>query len=142
MVKNRFIAFIGNLPYDVTKEDIASFFQCLGDIEIRMRFSEDGKFRGFCFIECSTNEQFQKLLKMHHLKLKGRKINIEMSAGGGGNSASRKQKIKQKNEKINKYRKSLHDIVSKIPATKNKDSITKEKNSESKKIKKIAKKTS
>jgi RNA recognition motif. len=113
MVKNRFIAFVGNLPFDTTKEDLQSFLKCLGDVEIRMNFEENGKFKGFCFVECSDNEQFQKLIKMHHLKVKGRKVNIELSAGGGGNSKSRKNRIKEKNQKIQKYRKSLHSIVKK-----------------------------
>jgi nucleolar protein 6 len=113
MVKNRFIAFIGNLPFDTTKEDIQTFFKCLGDIQIRMRSDENGKFKGFCFIECSDNDQFQKILKMHHLKFGGRKINVELSAGGGGNSQARKKKIMQKNEKIKKYRISLNKSVKK-----------------------------
>ena len=115
MVKNRFIAFVGNLPYDMKKEKIQEFFQCLGEVEFRMNFDKEGKFKGFCFVECETNEQYQKLIKMHHLKLAGRKINVEISAGGGGNSSTRKEKIKQKNEKINKYRKSLHESIKKHP---------------------------
>ena len=119
MVKSRFIAFVGNLPYDVTIEKIKEFFQCLGEgIEVRMRFDKAGKFRGFCFVECPTNDQYQKLIKMHHLKLLGRKINVEISAGGGGNSETRKNKIKQKNEKISKYRKSLHESMKKSPSAK------------------------
>lgn len=109
MVKSKFIAFIGNLPYDTTEDQIKSHFSCLSKFDLRMRYTPEGKFKGFCFIEVQDQSLFQKLLKMHHSKLAGRKINVELSAGGGGNSASRKAKIKQKNDKITKFRKSLHE---------------------------------
>ncbi|OMJ65480.1 hypothetical protein SteCoe_38138 [Stentor coeruleus] len=116
MVKNKFIAFVGNLPYETTEEELKEFFKGLGELEIRMRYSKEGKSKGFCFVECKDNGQFQKLLKMHHLKLNGRKINIELSAGGGGNSKARKDKIIKKNEKITKFRQSLHEnMVKKRP---------------------------
>ncbi|CAG9318743.1 unnamed protein product [Blepharisma stoltei] len=107
MVKKRFIAFIGNLPFDLTENDLKEFFSPIEDIQIRMRHNKEGKFRGFAFAECTNNDQFQKLLRMHHLELKGRKVNIEMSAGGGGKSEARKQKIKKVNEKITKFRKTI-----------------------------------
>ena len=113
MVKRKFIAFVGNLPYNTSEEDVKEFFKCLGEVDIRMRHDEKGKFKGFCFVECGNNDQFQKLLKMHHLKLKDRKVNIELSAGGGGNSKARREKISKKNEKITKFRKSLHDGLQK-----------------------------
>lgn len=120
MVKSKFIAFVGNLPYETTQEDLEEFFKCLGKVDIRMRHDESGKFKGFCFVECSENQQFQKLLKMHHLKVRGRKVNIELSAGGGGNSKDRKEKILKKNQKITKFRKALHDNVQKSKPSVNK----------------------
>lgn len=41
---------------------------------------------------------------MHHSLLKERKIRVELTAGGGGNSASRKQKIEDKRAKLQKER--------------------------------------
>ena len=118
MVKNRFIAFMGNLPYDTKEESIQEFLKGIGKVDVRMNYSKEGKFRGFCFVECCDNSQFQKLLKMHHTKLGGRKINVELSAGGGGNSSSRKQKISKKNLKIKKYRKSIHESLKKVSENK------------------------
>lgn len=44
-------------------------------------------------------------MKKDKTKLKGRKINIELTAGGGGSkSAVRKERIKAKNELLNKER--------------------------------------
>lgn len=115
MVKNKFIAFVGNLPYGATDKDISDHFNFLKDrFELRMRYTPEGKPKGFCFIEVQNQSDFQKLLKMHHSELLGRKINVELSAGGGGNSQSRKLKIKKKNEKFDKYRKSIHKSAQKF----------------------------
>lgn len=125
MVKKKFIAFVGNLPYGATDKDISDHFNFLGDrFELRMRYSADGKSKGFCFIEVSNQTDYQKLLKMHHSKLLGRKINVELSAGGGGNSDQRKTKIKKKNEKFEKYRKSIHEHAKKYKTKKDSEETT------------------
>jgi nucleolar protein 6 len=122
MVKKKFIAFVGNLPYEATDKDISDHFSFLGDrFELRMRYAPDGKSKGFCFIEVGDQNDYQKLLKMHHSKLLGRKINVELSAGGGGNSSQRKSKIKKKNEKFEKYRKSIHENAQKFKPKKDSD---------------------
>jgi len=41
---------------------------------------------------------------MHHTDIKDRKIRVELTAGGGGNSDARKQKIKAKRDKLNQER--------------------------------------
>jgi len=109
MVKSRYIAFVGNLPFDTTEEELKDYFKCIGDLHIRMRHSKEGKFRGFAFVECENNDQFQKLLLLHHQSFKNRKVNIELSAGGGGNSNSRKSKISKKNQKLLKYRQKIFE---------------------------------
>ena len=38
-------------------------------------------------------------LRMHHTEIRNRKINVELTVGGGGNSEARIQKLKEKNEK-------------------------------------------
>ena len=68
---------------------------------------KEGKFKGYAFVECENNEQFQKVLKLHHGMLRGRRVNIEFTAGGGGNSAGRKEKIRNKNKKLLKFRQAL-----------------------------------
>ena len=117
MVKSKFIAFVGNLPYETTEKDIKDYFSCLEKFEVRMRFTPEGKSKGFCFVEVQDQSTFQKLLKLHHSKMSGRKINVELSAGGGGNSEKRKAKIKQKNQKITKFRKSVHEGAKKHKKT-------------------------
>lgn len=108
-MKKRFIAFMGNLPFDASQEDIIEFFSGCGVPEVRLRFDKQGKPRGFAFVEFSTHEEFQKALRMHHGKLKGRRVNIEVTAGGGGNNSRRQAKIKAKNEKIQRFRETIHE---------------------------------
>ena len=58
------------------------------------------KSRGCAFLEFSKASGLQSALRLHHSVLDGRKINVELSAGGGGNTASRVKKLKAKNAKL------------------------------------------
>lgn len=42
----------------------------------------------------------QACLKLHHSLIQGRRINVELTAGGGGKSESRQEKIKTRNERV------------------------------------------
>ena len=90
----RYILFVGNMPYDVTEEQIKQHFKSAEPSSIRIRQ------KGICFLEFSGENaaaQMHQALQLHHSTMKNRRINVEFSAGGGGNSAHRKDKIKQKN---------------------------------------------
>ena len=41
---------------------------------------------------------------MHHTKIDGRKINVELTAGGGGKSEARMAKIQDKNAQVAQQR--------------------------------------
>lgn len=89
----RFILFVGNLPYDLKEEDLQEHFKTANPSNIRMR-------KGFAFMEFEGDEASKNLhlaLRFHHSTLKYRKINVELTAGGGGNSAKRRKKLDQKN---------------------------------------------
>ena len=58
------------------------------------------KSKGCAFLEFREASGLQSALRLHHSVLDGRKINVELSAGGGGNSASRVKKLKVKNAKL------------------------------------------
>ena len=60
------------------------------------------KSKGFAFVEFTHRNALQQGLKLHQSELEGRKINVELTAGGGGNSQHRLEKVKQRN-------KGLHD---------------------------------
>ncbi|KAF2642899.1 hypothetical protein P280DRAFT_394179, partial [Massarina eburnea CBS 473.64] len=103
----------GNLPFSATKETIEAHFAKLQPFEIRMRtYKGDKKFMGTCFIEFERFDHMQTALTKYHHSLfadakskeGGRKINVELSAGGGGNTPARQEKIKAKNEKLSNER--------------------------------------
>ncbi|OBT56294.1 hypothetical protein VE04_02054 [Pseudogymnoascus sp. 24MN13] len=84
----RFIVFVGNLPFTATVESITAHFAA---------------FEGY--------DHMKTCLKTyHHSEFDdgkgggGRKINVELTAGGGGNTKVRKGKIAEKNEKLMEQR--------------------------------------
>jgi nucleolar protein 6 len=116
----RFIAFIGNLPYSATKSDIEAHFSSVHPTSVRLMHEKSNptKSRGIAFIEFARADYMDTCLKLFHHstftcqgrdhrgrpKTEERKINVELTAGGGGNTENRRQKIQKKNEKLNKER--------------------------------------
>ncbi|KAG0031491.1 hypothetical protein BGZ81_001134 [Podila clonocystis] len=108
----KFIVFVGNLPFNITKEQLQKHFEnCTNITSIRVQTDKvTGKGKGFAFLELGTAEAMQKALYFNKTLIKDRPINVELTAGGGGNkSASRKQKIAEKNEALNEERRKVHE---------------------------------
>ncbi|RYP71606.1 hypothetical protein DL771_004732 [Monosporascus sp. 5C6A] len=134
---NRFIVFVGNLPYSATQADIASHFAAVHPTSIRLLHSrtDPRKSRGIAFVEFARYDHMKTCLKtLHHStmrigavasdgkqgkggrggkgqrgeegqgKFEERKINVELTAGGGGNTGHRRDKIRAKNAKLNEER--------------------------------------
>lgn len=118
----RFICFVGNLPFSATVEQIRDHFKKL---EPNIRLSTDkktGRGRGFAFLEFDSYDKMKTCLKTYHHSVfnperegvaekdkkgsvdRGRKINVELTAGGGGKSGQRKDKIVAKNKKLEQER--------------------------------------
>lgn len=101
---------LGNLPYDIKVKEVEKHFEkkCGPKklVSVRILTNKDtGKSKGFAFVEFSDNESYHKGLDCHQSLLKNRRINVEMTAGGGGSSSeARKGKIKKKNEWLAKMR--------------------------------------
>ncbi|KAG9064879.1 hypothetical protein KI688_003141 [Linnemannia hyalina] len=108
----KFIVFVGNLPYNITKEQLEKHFESCGKIS-SVRIQTDkatGKGKGFAFMEFPEPESMQKALYFHKTLFNKRPINVELTAGGGGNkSATRKKKIADKNEALNEERRKVHE---------------------------------
>ncbi|POS87722.1 hypothetical protein EPUL_000317 [Erysiphe pulchra] len=108
----RFIVFVGNLPYTATTASIMSHFSKLKPISVRHLTKKDdpSKSRGIAFVEFENYDTHKTALKiMHHSifddgQSEPRMINVELTAGGGGNTDDRKAKIKSKNERLNEQR--------------------------------------
>lgn len=58
------------------------------------------KSRGIAFLELPSSAAMQACLKLHHSLIQGRRINVELTAGGGGKSESRQEKIKTRNDRV------------------------------------------
>ncbi|XP_005112957.1 uncharacterized RNA-binding protein C365.04c [Aplysia californica] len=97
----KYVLFVGNLPYDVTKEQLEEHFRKTGGIKsIRIpkeRGSDRG--RGFAYMEFDGRISHGIALRLHQTTLGGRKINVEFTSIGGGSSDTRREKLKQKNQK-------------------------------------------
>ncbi|EGG02068.1 uncharacterized protein MELLADRAFT_110457 [Melampsora larici-populina 98AG31] len=137
---SKLILFVGNLPFDMTSEKLTSFFleHCEEEPEVRLMTHKSTKnetgqptnaTKGCGFVEFKTSAALQKALRLHHTPMncestgqenqkKSRKINIELTAGGGGKSESRLKKIEVSKERLNKQRekrieKNLKEITEK-----------------------------
>ncbi|KAL4924927.1 RNA-binding protein [Aspergillus undulatus] len=109
----RFIVFVGNLPYSANTESLKAHFEKIQPISVRVATQPDKptKSRGFGFVEFDNYDRMKTCLKLYHHssfddgKYPPRRINVELTAGGGGKSEHRKAKIEYKNQKLAEERK-------------------------------------
>ena len=96
----KLILFIGNIPHGTTEAEIREFFQDCAEEILGVRIRKEG----YCFLELSTSAAVQKALLHHHKLLKERPINVCLTAGGGGKSAARMEKIRERNQRLEEER--------------------------------------
>ncbi|GAA5920582.1 hypothetical protein JCM6882_006326 [Rhodosporidiobolus microsporus] len=109
---SRLLLFVGNLPYKVTVEEIQKHFEPCGEKPtVRLLTPKSAsasstsaapQSKGCAFLEFTLASALQSALRLHQSTLPGhpRKINVELTAGGGGNSAARKAKIEEQRKKL------------------------------------------
>ncbi|KFY61462.1 hypothetical protein V496_04990 [Pseudogymnoascus sp. VKM F-4515 (FW-2607)] len=108
----RFIVFVGNLPFSATVASITAHFAAVHPVSVRNLTQKDDptKSKGCAFVEFEGYDHMKTCLKTYHHsefddgKSAARKINVELTAGGGGNTKARKGKIAEKNEKLMEQR--------------------------------------
>ncbi|KAF5095603.1 hypothetical protein DV451_004595 [Geotrichum candidum] len=105
--QNKFILFVGNLPYQYDTSRLETHFKACMPFTVRKRENS-----GFAFLEFTTTDgaddtkgpdaskRLKTALRLHHSMFMNRRINVELTAGGGGNSANRRGKIQDKREKV------------------------------------------
>ncbi|KAJ1660062.1 hypothetical protein IWQ61_000956 [Dispira simplex] len=79
----RHILFIGNLPYDITQDELAKHFHNLSHAihDIRLVTDPDtGKGKGYAFLDVTSQKAFKNALALHHSKLRQRRINVERTS--------------------------------------------------------------
>ncbi|KAJ9155337.1 hypothetical protein NKR23_g1844 [Pleurostoma richardsiae] len=134
--REKYILFIGNLPYSATADALRNHLASVKPTSVRLLTQRDdpSKSRGIAFVEFGTYGHMRTCLdKFHHTEFKdpasgqSRKINVELTAGGGGKkSEARKEKIKAKNEDLNEERakrKEAEDKQSKEKAAEEEDMV-------------------
>lgn len=106
--KKRYTLFVGNLPYDITKEELLEYFGRFTKNQVEsVRMLTDrgtGEFKGTCFVDLKDSHSYEVCLRLHHTKLQDRKINVEPTVGGGGTGENRRKKLKSKTQKFTKQR--------------------------------------
>ncbi|KAF8579013.1 hypothetical protein K439DRAFT_1663427 [Ramaria rubella] len=111
--KTRFILFIGNLKYTTPLEAIQEHFaKCDPPPQVRLLTPKSksptaaiSKSKGCAFLEFSHRNALQQGLQLHGSTLDGRRVNVELTAGGGGKSESRVQKVQARNKQLIEERK-------------------------------------
>ncbi|KAI7875622.1 RNA-binding domain-containing protein [Lichtheimia hyalospora FSU 10163] len=108
--KKRFILFVGNLPKDTTSQELAAHFESVGEVPtVRLMTHKDtNEPKGFAFVEFNDSETLNGALALHRSKFKRKQINVELTAGGGGKGQARKDKLKEKNDRLQKERQANH----------------------------------
>ncbi|KAK9321141.1 hypothetical protein V1517DRAFT_327324 [Lipomyces orientalis] len=109
----RFILFVGNLPYTASQTTLQTHLSASKPDVIRIPTDKNTqKVKGFAFAEFmgqDASKRMKACLRLHHTEYEGRRINVELTAGGGGKGTSRKQKLKEKNEKLEVERRELQE---------------------------------
>eukprot|EP00746_Dinoflagellata_sp_MGD_P015618 gnl/MRDRNA2_/MRDRNA2_134787_c0_seq1.p1 gnl/MRDRNA2_/MRDRNA2_134787_c0~~gnl/MRDRNA2_/MRDRNA2_134787_c0_seq1.p1 ORF type:complete len:412 (+),score=104.73 gnl/MRDRNA2_/MRDRNA2_134787_c0_seq1:68-1237(+) len=102
--QGRYVLFVGNLPYSADRNRLQSFFkhaQPSSEVEVRMlTHKATGEPKGAAFVEFKDGAALAKALRLHKSDLDGRKIRVELSAGGGGKSQARQDRIKEKQKAL------------------------------------------
>jgi len=103
--KNTYVLFLGQLPYDVTEDDVRKHFADCGIIDAVRLLTKEGSNapRGIGYIEFSDNQAHKRGLMLHHSKLKGRQINVEFTSRGR-KTERRMESLKQKNASLAKMK--------------------------------------
>ena len=89
--------YVGNLPYNVTEDELRKFFSQAGEITMvsLVLDRETRRPRGFGFVEMATQEQAEAAIqKFNNADLSGRKLIVSMARpreerGGGGEGGPR-----------------------------------------------------
>jgi nucleolar protein 6 len=62
------------------------------------------KSKGCAFVEFTHPNALQQGLKLHHSTLEGRKLNVELTVGGGGKGVDRLNRLRERNKTLNDQR--------------------------------------
>mgnify|MGYP005848901343 CR=1 FL=1 len=93
--------FVGNIPFDVTEEDLKTLFKELGKIKqiLIPKDRETGKSRGFAFVEFEDSSQMlEAIARFNNALLKNRKITVSEAKKRDSSSSPSKQRQQTKTQ--------------------------------------------
>jgi len=76
---------------------------------VRPLSTKSSQSKGCAFIEFISTSALQSALKLHHTQLGGRKINVELTVGGGSNGPNRLAKIEGLRSRLDEERQGFRD---------------------------------
>jgi RNA recognition motif-containing protein len=82
--------YVGNLPYNVTEQDLLTAFAPYGATQAAVPINETGRSKGFGFVEIADDQLDAAIAAMHNSELSGRVLTVnearprEERGGGGG----------------------------------------------------------
>ncbi|XP_071862375.1 uncharacterized protein [Bombus fervidus] len=79
--KKRYVLFVGNLPYNITNEELKKHFltKVSQVVDIRIPRKDENTARGFAYVELANNTDYEKALSLNHSFVNGRRINVQYS---------------------------------------------------------------
>lgn len=84
-------AFVRNVSFQATEDDILSFFSQAGTVmDIVRRADQQGKLHSYCFVQFDTRDQMERACQLNGTELMGRQMFIEPAATEGGRSGNRR----------------------------------------------------
>ena len=85
--------YVGSLSYDVTTDDLQSFFGQYGDIEETRLITdrETGRSKGFAFITYTSQNGAQAALVANGIELQGRKIRVNIARDNNNSNGGRRR---------------------------------------------------
>jgi nucleolin len=88
---NSTTVFVGNLSYNTDEDSIREIFDACGKVkDVRIAADQDGKPRGFAYVEFGSADSVDKAIQKTGAKLDGRSIRVDFTntrkndGGGGG----------------------------------------------------------
>jgi len=94
----KYVLFISNLPYNVTKEQLEEHFRKTGGIKAIRIPKERGKDvgKGFAYMEFDGRISHGIALRLHHTTLRGHKINVEFTTIDGNTDSKKKTQMRRR----------------------------------------------
>ncbi|KAJ9066178.1 Eukaryotic translation initiation factor 4B [Entomophthora muscae] len=75
-----FTSYVGNLPFDVSEDDIQAFFSGCNVLSVRIPMNHDSQRpKGYCYVEFKDRDSLIKGLDCHGKDLRGRSLRINLA---------------------------------------------------------------